>query len=151
MKCNVLVGVLLWDKPTFIILFLEMGNEKQKRTQNNNLNGKYYVILKNMMLISVFQLSMLFNSTFYFTLLYLFFYHILFSMYLIAFKVDINYQNYRSQNLRKIIWKSPGNKKSTRSRYAKACILKFIGWSSTQKNRTKSRIRSQIYPQSKSI
>lgn len=28
MKCNVLGGVVLWGKSTFIILLLEMGNEK---------------------------------------------------------------------------------------------------------------------------
>lgn len=64
--------------------------------QTNNLNGKYCVILKNTTLISGFQLDLLFNNTFYFSLLCLFFYHILFSMYLIAFRVDINDKNYRS-------------------------------------------------------
>lgn len=85
------MGVLLCDKPIFIIILLEMGNEKQKGTQENKLNGKYCVILKNTRLISVFELAFLFNNTFYFNLLYLF-YHVFFSMYIITPRVDTNYK-----------------------------------------------------------
>lgn len=89
------MGVLLCNKSLFIILSLERGIEKCRRRENNNLNGKYCIILKKKVLISVFHLPLLFNNTFYFSFLY-FFNHIFLSMYLIVVWMDMIYENHKN-------------------------------------------------------